>query len=399
MTVSNRRQRRADSTLKCSIAYKQCAAVEKGDEQRLMVSSSSGVDSHGQGDATVDDEIFASEVCNRIDALLPLLTPPFLPTCPQSPICASVPHPPSSAPFAVPPPSITPPAWWISCKEINPETIVRARDNAIETVCLLEEHFPTSILNIQVHLLVHLVDEVEIAGTVHARWMFFLERFMKTLKGFVRQRARLEGSMAKGWLVQESCVFVSEYLSRSQNNALELWSTKDDDRVVGDVPQGNGVVKQFSEEVRTKVSNYCMMNTDVVFYPTRSNPRWWYVIQIAPHSRHIFDKGGVKEDLPEHAIKEEDEANNFTSGHLHTAMSDVETSMSREETSSDDSSDESGDHESDGNNDVPFNSIDEDDTATLNSVTNTSLGINLEILLEIPHEDMLLDEVSTPLDG
>ncbi|MCO5580235.1 hypothetical protein L7F22_034101 [Adiantum nelumboides] len=78
---------------------------------------------------------------------------------------------------------------WISCKEINPETIVRARDNAIETVCLLEEHFPTSILNIQVHLLVHLVDEVEIAGTVHARWMFFLERFMKTLKGFVRPRA------------------------------------------------------------------------------------------------------------------------------------------------------------------------------------------------------------------
>ncbi|MCO5580230.1 hypothetical protein L7F22_034096 [Adiantum nelumboides] len=77
----------------------------------------------------------------------------------------------------------------ISCKEINPKTIVRARDNAIETVCLLEEHFPTSILNIQVHLLVHLVDEVEIAGTVHARWMFFLERFMKTLKGFVRQRA------------------------------------------------------------------------------------------------------------------------------------------------------------------------------------------------------------------
>lgn len=106
------------------------------------------------------------------------------------------------------------------------------------------------------------MDEVEIAGTVHARWMFFLERFMKTLKGFVRQRARPEGSMAEGWLVQESCVFISEYLSRSQNNVLELWSTKDDDRLVGDVPQGNGVVQRFSEEVRTKVSNYCMMNTD-----------------------------------------------------------------------------------------------------------------------------------------
>ena len=90
---------------------------------------------------------------------------------------------------------------WISCKEINPESIVGAKQNAIETVCLLEEHFPTSVLNIQVHLLVHLVEEVEIAGTVHSRWMFFLERFMKNLKGFVWQRAQLEGSMAEGWMV------------------------------------------------------------------------------------------------------------------------------------------------------------------------------------------------------
>ena len=124
----------------------------------------------------------------------------------------------------------------ISCKEINPPTIVRVKEDAIEIVCLLEEHFPTSILNIQVHLLVHLVDEVEIAGTVHAQWMFFLERFMKTLKGFVRQRAQPKGSMVEGWMVQESCVFVLEYLSRSQNNFLELWSTKDNDKVMSDVP-------------------------------------------------------------------------------------------------------------------------------------------------------------------
>ncbi|MCO5586668.1 hypothetical protein L7F22_040610 [Adiantum nelumboides] len=153
---------------------------------------------------------------------------------------------------------------WISCKEINLTIIARARKDAIETVCALEEHFPTSILNIQVHLLVHLVDEVEIASTVHARWMFFLERFMKTLKGFVRQRARSEGSMAEGWIVQDSCVFISEYLTRSQNNIIELWNIKDDERVVSEVPQGNGVVKRFSEVERTKVSDYCMMNTDIM---------------------------------------------------------------------------------------------------------------------------------------
>ncbi|MCO5568202.1 hypothetical protein L7F22_021898 [Adiantum nelumboides] len=153
---------------------------------------------------------------------------------------------------------------WISCKEINSTTIARARKDAIETICALEERFPTSILNIQVHLLVHLVDEVEIVGTVHARWMLFLERFMKTLKGFVRQRARPEGSMAEGWMVQESCVFISEYLTRSQNNIIELWNIKDDERVVSEVSQGNGVVKRFSEAEQTKVSDYCMMNTDIM---------------------------------------------------------------------------------------------------------------------------------------
>ena len=62
--------------------------------------------------------------------------------------------------------------------------------HAVELVCMAEKYFPPSMLTIQVHLLVHIVDEVEMAGTVHCRWMFFLERFMKTLKGFVRQRAR-----------------------------------------------------------------------------------------------------------------------------------------------------------------------------------------------------------------
>ena len=46
---------------------------------------------------------------------------------------------------------------------------MRAKENVIEIVYLFEDVFPTSILTIQVHLLVYLVDEVEIAGTVHAR--------------------------------------------------------------------------------------------------------------------------------------------------------------------------------------------------------------------------------------
>ena len=54
---------------------------------------------------------------------------------------------------------------------------------------------------------------VAIAGIVHSRWMFFLKRFMKTLKGIACQRARPEGSMDEAWLVQESLVFIGKFLS------------------------------------------------------------------------------------------------------------------------------------------------------------------------------------------
>ena len=95
---------------------------------------------------------------------------------------------------------------WISQKEIKITSIEENRINAAEAVCMLEKHFPTSILTIQVHLLVHVMDEVAKAGVVHSRWMFFLERFMKTLKGFVHQRARLEDSMVEDWLVKKSII-------------------------------------------------------------------------------------------------------------------------------------------------------------------------------------------------
>ena len=49
---------------------------------------------------------------------------------------------------------------WISQKEIKITSIEENRINAAEAVCMLEKHFPTSILTVQVHLLVHVVDEV-----------------------------------------------------------------------------------------------------------------------------------------------------------------------------------------------------------------------------------------------
>ena len=89
---------------------------------------------------------------------------------------------------------------WIMSKEIHVAIIPWWRQEIVEIVCMFEKELLTSFLDLQVRLLIHLVDEVELVGVVSGRWMFFLERYMKKLKGFVRKRAKPEGSMAEGYI-------------------------------------------------------------------------------------------------------------------------------------------------------------------------------------------------------
>jgi hypothetical protein len=82
----------------------------------------------------------------------------------------------------------------------------------VEIVCMFEKELSTSFMDLQVHLLIHLVDEVELVRVVSCHWMFFLERYMKKLKGFVRQREKPKGSMEEGYISYESFYYASEYI-------------------------------------------------------------------------------------------------------------------------------------------------------------------------------------------
>ena len=44
------------------------------------------------------------------------------------------------------------------------------------------------------------------------RWMYPFERFLKKLKEYVKNRARLEGSIVEGYVVDEALTFSSMYL-------------------------------------------------------------------------------------------------------------------------------------------------------------------------------------------
>ncbi|XP_020979528.1 uncharacterized protein LOC110272063 [Arachis ipaensis] len=85
-----------------------------------------------------------------------------------------------------------------------------------------------------VHLPIHLANEVRLGGPVQYRWMYPVERYMCTLKSYVRNRSHPEGSIAEGYLANECINFCSRYLhedvqtrfNRVPRNNDECVSTK-----------------------------------------------------------------------------------------------------------------------------------------------------------------------------
>ncbi len=63
------------------------------------------------------------------------------------------------------------------------------REDEAITMCMLEITMPLSFFDIMVHLILHLVDELDMCGPVHTRWMYCVERLNKILKGYVRNMA------------------------------------------------------------------------------------------------------------------------------------------------------------------------------------------------------------------
>jgi len=87
-------------------------------------------------------------------------------------------------------------------KELEVSEIEKLSSSIRETLCRLEMIFSPALFDIMMHLLVHLAEEARLGGPVCYRWMYPVERFLRTLKGFVRNKARPEGSIAEGLYIR-----------------------------------------------------------------------------------------------------------------------------------------------------------------------------------------------------
>ncbi|XP_057528460.1 uncharacterized protein LOC130807317 [Amaranthus tricolor] len=100
----------------------------------------------------------------------------------------------------------------LCAKEIDPNYLDALQSKIIEVLCRMEIEFLPSLFTIMVHLLIHLVKEVKLSGLVHYRWMYPIERYLVHLKTFVRNRGQPEGSIAEGYILEETITFCSRYL-------------------------------------------------------------------------------------------------------------------------------------------------------------------------------------------
>ena len=79
-------------------------------------------------------------------------------------------------------------------------------------MCEMQKHLSSTFSNAREHYLIHQVEDIELCGPVHSRFMWMVERYLKFMKGLVRQRALAEGYMMEGYMLYQNLLYVSEYI-------------------------------------------------------------------------------------------------------------------------------------------------------------------------------------------
>jgi hypothetical protein len=79
-------------------------------------------------------------------------------------------------------------------------------------LCKLEKIFPPAFFDVMVHLCVHLPNEALLRGPVQYGWMYPIERRLGTLKNFVRNKAKPEGSIVEAYVASDTLTFCSRYM-------------------------------------------------------------------------------------------------------------------------------------------------------------------------------------------
>lgn len=149
----------------------------------------------------------------------------------------------------------------ICAKVIDPNGYKALYEEVALTICLLEKEFPPSFFDVMTHLLIHLVEEVDICGPVYGRWMYPMERYMKVLKGYVRNKAKPEGSMGRGYAIEVSLGLCTSYMQNFKSTSRRVWDDMEEDRDNSEILCGSGRKVVLSGNDRDWCHTHVLMNS------------------------------------------------------------------------------------------------------------------------------------------
>ncbi|XP_074560566.1 uncharacterized protein LOC141816719 [Curcuma longa] len=115
----------------------------------------------------------------------------------------------------------------ITARSLHIADLSKMEEEIVLILCKMERIFPPAFFDIMVHLAVHLPREAMLAGPVSSRWMYPFERYLGRLKKYVRNKARPEGSIAEGYIVNEALTFSSLYMSQIETRFTRPERNKD----------------------------------------------------------------------------------------------------------------------------------------------------------------------------
>jgi hypothetical protein len=149
----------------------------------------------------------------------------------------------------------------ICSKVIDPNKLDDMENEAAIILCQLEMYFPPSFFDIMVHLIVHLVREIRLCGPVYLRWMYPVERYMKILKGYVKNLRHPEASIVERYVAEEAIEFCSDYMSEAET--IGIPKSRHEGRYAGKGRRGLKLKSMGRAEV-LQAQFYILNNTDEV---------------------------------------------------------------------------------------------------------------------------------------
>nr|XP_009782047.1 PREDICTED: uncharacterized protein LOC104230850 [Nicotiana sylvestris] len=139
----------------------------------------------------------------------------------------------------------------LSSKTLNVSELDKLQERIESTFFHLEILFPPTFFTVMVHLSVHLAEEAKLGVCTLMAYYFYRE--LGHFKSFVRNKAQPEGSIAEGYLAEESLTFCSRYIEDIETRFNRPRRVRDDPNVTE--PSGTSsifpqLVTPFVDEFR-----------------------------------------------------------------------------------------------------------------------------------------------------